>query len=186
MESHALPHQTLTSLKILQVSSADLPAITHTSPDESSMYKFIDREQLERADLQWHQSGSTNELLEQLFDVLIRPIQGFLDESAPSPDQCVVFVPHAVLTRVPFAALRDRDRPASPWLIQRHMIAVAPSIRVLKQCTQWWHRLRKCRPPLADSLVVGNPSPMPFHNCQLPEAEKEAQSLAGKLQYALL
>ena len=144
------------------------------------------RAKLEEAGIRWRQSGSANEQLEQLFDLLIRPIQGLLDEIAPSPDQLVVFIPHAELTRVPFAALRDRDRPESPWLIERHTIAVAPSIRVLKQCTDWWNQMSQSRPSLADSLVVGNPSMMQFHNWQLPEAEKEAQSLARKLGFALL
>ena len=140
------------------------------------------RTPLEEAGVQWHQSGSASEPLEQLFDLLIRPIQGVLDELAPSPDQLLVFIPHAELTRVPFAALRNRDRPENPWLIERHTIAVAPSMRVLRQCTQWWYQMMDSRPSLAGSLVVGNPSPMPFHNSQLPEAEKEAQSLATKLR----
>ena len=146
------------------------------------------RELLEQPGVQWYQSDSGNEvLLERLFDLLIRPIQGLLDEIAPSPDQLVVFIPHAELTRVPFAALRDRHRPWSPWLIEWHTFAVAPSIRVLNHC--YWRnwKMDHCnRPSLADSLVVGNPSPMPFHNGQLPAAEKEARSLASKLGCALV
>jgi CHAT domain-containing protein len=88
--------------------------------------------------------------LAELHRALVAPIARWLPDAEQDE---VVFVPHDVLYLVPFPALFD-----GRYLIERHTVSVAPSIRFVETA----HRLsasRVSRPP--GVLVAGDPL-MPF------------------------
>lgn len=61
-----------------------------------------------------------------LYDWLIRPIESSLEAGESSTPPTLVFVPDGALRTIPFAALWDRER--KQFLIERHPIAVTPSL----------------------------------------------------------
>lgn len=89
--------------------------------------------------------------LRQLHQLLIDPIADLLPQN---PTDRVVFIPQGSLFLVPFAALRDAE---GRYLIQRHTLSVAPSIRVL-QLAASQRRAFKPGDRLAPALIVGNPT----------------------------
>ena len=60
---------------------------------------------------------------EQLYDWLVRPLEGELERRQP---EVLVFVPRGQLLGVPMAALYDRER--SQFLVEQHPLAVAPGL----------------------------------------------------------
>ncbi len=122
--------------------------------------------------------------LQALHRLLIRPIADLLPDD---PEAHVTFIPHGPLFLVPFAALQDG---AGRYLIEKHTILTAPSIRMLALTHDQRQRLDAL--DLAslrdeDVLVVGNPvmprfppapgyPPQPLGN--LPGAEQEAKAIA--------
>jgi CHAT domain-containing protein len=123
--------------------------------------------------------------LTQLYQVLIAPIAQWLPADE---DAAVIFVPHGVLFLVPFPALFD----GRWYLIDRHTISVAPSIRFV-ETTHQLAAMRQTHP--TGLLIVGDPL-MPTlrrdiggHAERLPQLEfarKEAEQLASKLKIAPL
>lgn len=109
--------------------------------------------------------ASTDRILGELYDALIRPVEGLLCEALEAADgpQRLTVVPHGVLHHVPFHALHD----GRAYLIERFEIASAPSTMVRLLCEQRAPR-RKGR-----SLVIGVDDP------RIPAAAREAKAVAG-------
>ena len=125
-------------------------------------------------------SCGSNDCLRQMYDVLIKPIAADLPTN---PNSLVIFIPYESLFLVPFAALQDENRN---FLIEKHTLAIAPSIQVL-QLTQT--QKAKLPPPTSQNLalVVGNPTMPKFGDppkqlAQLPGAEIEAKNIAQLLK----
>jgi CHAT domain-containing protein/tetratricopeptide (TPR) repeat protein len=112
----------------------------------------------------------TVEEMLRLFDtVLIEPITGALPSD---PGETVILVPDRQLFVVPFAALADRE---GKRLIERHTIAVTPSIHTLLLNPEL---TRGSLRGTGEALVVGNPA---THLPPLPHAEQEARLIATTL-----
>jgi CHAT domain-containing protein len=110
--------------------------------------------------------------LQQLHQILIQPIAELLPSQS---NEHVIFIPQGSLFLVPFAALQDTN---GKYLIEKHIIATAPSIQVLDLLYQ--RKLRIENSGLKDILVVGNPTmpKLPEELPQLPGAEQEAKAIA--------
>jgi CHAT domain-containing protein len=122
-------------------------------------------------------SGGQSQL-QQLHAKLIDPISQFLPTE---PDEPVMFLPHAELFMVPFAALQDSS---GRYLIEKHTLVSAPSVQVL----QHTGRQRGDSEPDGDAqiLIVGDPKmpalPPQFGDAtlsQLPGTEQEARRIAA-------
>ncbi|MGB3517547.1 MAG: CHAT domain-containing tetratricopeptide repeat protein [Elainellaceae cyanobacterium] len=108
-----------------------------------------------------------------LHTILIQPIQQFLPSDS---DDLVVFIPTESLFHVPFAALQDAQ---GHYLIEHHTTITSPSIQVLDFTSQRRQELADLSLSSAtETLVVGNPDPMPNHLSRLPYAEEEAKAIA--------
>ena len=101
--------------------------------------------------------------------MLVAPIQDLLPED---PDELVVFIPQGSLFLVPFPALQNN---AGEFLIEQHTIQISPSIQTLSM-----------RQPselnTSQTLIVGNPAPMPESLSPLDGAEAEAKAIAKILE----
>jgi len=108
--------------------------------------------------------------LKHLYKVLVAPIVDKLDTAKD-----VIFIPHGVLSLVPFTALRTQSGDA---LVNTHAVTTAPSARVLRTMLTRSNGLETDA-----SLVVGNPVTLPqYELSEIPGAAKEAeevQSLVG-------
>jgi len=108
--------------------------------------------------------------LQHLYTALIAPIMDKLDVNKD-----VVFVPHGVLSLVPFTALRNE---AGDALVTTHAVSTAPSARVLRTMLA-----RSSGLETDASLVVGNPVTLPQYELQeIPGSAREAEevgSMAG-------
>ncbi len=117
--------------------------------------------------------------LTKLHQMLIDPIA---QDLPADPNARVVFLPQGALFLLPFAALRDTQ---GKYLIERHTIAIAPSIQTLdltrKQAAQSL--------ALGTSIIVGDPT-MPQFNGELlpplPGARQEAMAIGKILRTAPL
>jgi len=98
-----------------------------------------------------------------------------------------------MLTNVPFAALRDCKQPAGQvYLMERHTIAVTPSLRVLKNCSERLKDLQKLshNPSRGAIVALGDPAYGP--NSETPCLEWSGQevqfieSLFGETQVVKL
>jgi CHAT domain-containing protein len=89
----------------------------------------------------------------QLHQLLIAPIATELPQD---PNQTVVFLPQGDLFMVPFAALPDAQ---GKYLIERHTIAIAPSIQTL----EFTQVLAKRVGASGSALIIGDPK-MPEYN----------------------
>ena len=118
-------------------------------------------------DLAWEQV-----LLRDLYTLLIEPV-----ESCLSGVEELLIVPHKELFEVPWAALVDSN---GLYLIEKHVLRVAPSLRVLGQTTQ--HLQQQVQNDGGHMLVVGNPSPNMISS--LKHAEIEAKAVVGILSTA--
>jgi CHAT domain-containing protein len=124
-------------------------------------------------------SAELNQLLKELYNVLIKPIANQLPKD---PNERVIFIPQGELFLVPFAALQD---PQGKYLIENHTISTAPSIQSLsftRSLARRYHIGYQHRPRPA--LVVGNPTMPIVDNHQLsplPGAEQEAIDVAKLL-----
>jgi CHAT domain-containing protein len=128
--------------------------------------------------------GDAYHELQALHKLLIRPIADLLPND---PEARVTVIPQGSLFLVPFAALQD---DAGRFLIEKHTLLTAPSIRMLALTHDQRQRLDTL--DLAslrdqDALVVGNPvmprfPPAPGDPAQplanLPGAEQEAKAIA--------
>jgi CHAT domain-containing protein len=114
---------------------------------------------------------SQQQCLEELYQVLIQPIEQLLPEN---PESEVVFFPYKELYSVPFAALRDKQ---GKYLIEKNIIYFAPGIEVINLLRE---RGKQNSFVASNNLVVGNPimpkvaTPL----AQLPAAEAEAKEVA--------
>ncbi|MCT7971216.1 CHAT domain-containing protein [Laspinema olomoucense] len=114
---------------------------------------------------------------QQLHRLLIEPIADLLPTN---PNERVIFVPHASLFLIPFAALQDAS---GTYLIKKHTIVTTPSIQMLDLTRQ--QKLSQTERN-GNLLIVGNPT-MPSRGqplqqlSPLPGAEKEAQDIAQLL-----
>jgi CHAT domain-containing protein len=118
--------------------------------------------------------------LAELYRLLVEPLKDWLPHNEHEP---VIFIPHGILFMVPFPTLFDQQK----YLIDRHTIAVAPSIRFV-ETTYQLAAGRKTYPP--GILIVGDPL-MPVWRAdddrpaerlpQLEFARKEAEEVARKL-----
>lgn len=122
--------------------------------------------------------------LQQLYDVLIRPIR---DQFPVDSDTRIIFIPQAELFLIPFAALQDEQ---GSYLIQHHTVLIAPSIQVLAMTYQRQQELSLHKPldiNPATVLIVGNPTMPTVSNPSLPsqslpplpEAQREAEMIAA-------
>ena len=114
--------------------------------------------------------------LTQLYRLLVEPIARWLPEDE---HEAVIFIPHGVLFLVPFPALFDGQQ----YLIERHIISVAPSIRFV-ETTYQLAATRKTSPP--GLLIVGDPlmpsvRPGGERLPQLEFSRQEAEQIARKL-----
>lgn len=129
---------------------------------------------------------SQSSKLRQLHQLLIEPIADLLPSNQSDR---VIFIPQQSLFLVPFAALQDER---GKYLIEQHTILTTPSIQVLALTRELEQRIK---PDLAkeNSLVVGNPSPMPSIPSEeiggqpkqltsLPGTEQEAKAIAQILK----
>ena len=121
--------------------------------------------------------------LTELYRLLVEPVARWLPKDEL---EAVIFIPHGALFLVPFPALFDRQQ----YLIERHTISVAPSIRFV-ETTYQLAATRETHPP--GLLVVGDPL-MPTMRRdgrrpgerlpQLEFARREAEQIARKLKSA--
>lgn len=81
---------------------------------------------------------------EALYDLLIAPVAGVMPAGA-----ALIVVPDGPLSRVPFAALRDRRD--GRYLIEQRPVAIAPSLRLLRASAAPREALRRI-------LIVNEPS----------------------------
>jgi CHAT domain-containing protein len=109
-------------------------------------------------------------LLKELYQALIAPVEAALEGAEE-----LLIVPHKELFEVPWAALTDAD---GRYLIERHVIRIAPSLRVARQLADKMqeHGSEKA----GHAVVVGNP--WPNSSGRLEYAEREAQSVARMLR----
>ena len=125
--------------------------------------------------------------LQKLHQLLIQPISDLLPSD---PNAHVVFIPQEELFYTPFPALQDEK---GEFLIKKHTILTAPSIKVLDLTHQKARERNKKQWKAAkanSSLVVGNPTMpqvrlLPGEEAvvlpQLPRSEDEAREIASLL-----
>ncbi|BAY95709.1 MULTISPECIES: CHAT domain-containing protein [unclassified Tolypothrix] len=132
------------------------------------------------------QEANSQNRLQQLHQLLIKPIAGLLPQDEK---QRVIFIPHQELFLVPFVALQD-DK--NQYLIEKHTILTAPSIQALsltpkdKQAEN--NQNTSVLPRGESALIVGNPT-MPKEGVgkdlkpldPLPGAKVEAEKIAEML-----
>lgn len=106
-------------------------------------------------------------MLGELHELLLAPIAGALKGAGE-----VLIIPHDDLLAVPWAALFDKSR--SSYLIQRHVVRVAPSLRVARAAAR--AAASRCAQKESRAVVVGNP--LPTKRDPLPGAQKEAEEVA--------
>jgi CHAT domain-containing protein/Tfp pilus assembly protein PilF len=117
--------------------------------------------------------------LGELERVLVAPVEQWLPES---PDDIVIFSPHAILSWVPFAALVDDHGRA---LIERHTVAVTPAVSVFRYTPA--KRARQNGAIARGALVIADPVPPPGSNlARLPGSRVEGARVAAHLKGARL
>jgi CHAT domain-containing protein len=139
------------------------------------------------------QLNQLNQQLNQLHKLLIQPISDLLPNNV---NERIIFVPNRILTLIPFAALRDDN---GQYLVEKHTISVAPSIRSLSLTKQLSQRVHKRQRELDGftkaALVVGNPTMPEFTSAtgekpkqlpSLPGAEQEAKAVANLFKVSAL
>lgn len=118
--------------------------------------------------------------LADMYRLLVEPVAQWLPEKDSEP---VIFIPHGMIFLIPFPALFDHKK----YLVERHTISVAPSVRFV-ETTHHLSATRKTYPP--GLLVAGDPlmpelvadGQRPAEKLpQLEFARKEAQQIAHQL-----
>ena len=118
--------------------------------------------------------------LAELHGLLVAPLADWLPREEGEP---LVFIPHGALFMLPFPALHDGEK----YLVERHTISVAPSLRFVETA----HQLAASRPTHPTGLlVVGDPSMPSLRDADgaglsplppLEFARLEAEQVAAKL-----
>lgn len=85
----------------------------------------------------------------RLYDILLAPALAGVE-----PGATLIFVPHGVLHRVPFAALFDAKH--RQYVVERHAVGVTPSLGVLVHASSRLNRLGVTPPGAV--LSIGNPT----------------------------
>ena len=107
----------------------------------------------------------------ELHELLIAPITDLLPNN---PEARVFFIPQEQLFLVPFPALQAND---DSYLIEHHTILTTPAIQVLQRSQPSNNSLLNTE----NTLIVGDPSPMPANLQPLPYARDEAKNIAELL-----
>ncbi|WP_172957425.1 CHAT domain-containing protein [Aphanothece sacrum] len=118
-------------------------------------------------------ASGTNKRLQQLYKLLIDPISQFLPTN---PEAHVIFIPHQELFLLPFPALQDKQEK---YLIDNHTILTSPAIQVLDSTH---HRRQQITGKAQESVIIGNPSPMPGNFAPIQGSEEEAKTVAQQLK----
>lgn len=119
-------------------------------------------------------------LLAELYQLLIKPIEFYLDY--PLVEK-VILVPHGSLFLLPFASLFNPK--TKEYLIERHSIILSPALQALNLTQQNFTKNDQAENKL-NNLIVGNPK-MPFLGsppkslAKLPYAEMAAKAIAKLL-----
>jgi len=113
-------------------------------------------------------------LLRELYAALLAPVEEHLTGAEE-----VLIVPHKELFEVPWAALIDAH---GHFLIERHVLRVAPSLRVAQQAADSAAQGSARRP--GHIVLVGNPLPIRSGFDSLPYAQQEAQGVHDSLKRA--
>jgi len=111
-------------------------------------------------------------LLRELYAALLAPVEEHLTGAEE-----VLIVPHKELFEVPWAALIDAH---GHFLIEHHVLRVAPSLRVAQQAADSAAQGSARRP--GHIVLVGNPLPTRLQ--PLPCAQQEAQGVHDRLKRA--
>jgi CHAT domain-containing protein len=106
-------------------------------------------------------------LLRELYAALVAPVEEHLTGAEE-----VLIVPHKELFEVPWAALIDAH---GHFLIEHHVLRVAPSLRVAQQAAVSAAKGSARRP--GHIVLVGNPLPIRSGFRSLPCAQQEAQGV---------
>lgn len=109
----------------------------------------------------------------QLYQVLIEPIA---DKLPTNPEAHITFIPHQSLFMIPFSPLQDAS---GKYLLEGHTILTSPAIALLSLTHQQRQRFSDS---VKESVVVGNPEPMPENFRPLPAAEREALTIASLIK----
>lgn len=155
---------------IIWVVSSDRFHVAHSSITRDQLTRLV--EEFRRAIERRSRPEIVNQLAEQLYEALIRPVKPYL-----MPGRQLCFIPDKSLYYVPFAALRDAV--SGTYLIEQYALLSSPSASVYAQCRQK-ARAPQSRGP-ATMLSVGNPW---FNQNRFPrlpelrEAEAEAEQCA--------
>ncbi len=110
---------------------------------------------------------------QQLYQVLIEPIA---DKLPANPEAHVIFIAQQALFMIPLSPLQDAS---GNYLLEKHTILTSPAIMLLDLTRQQRQRIPES---LNESLVVGNPEPMPGRFRPLPAAKQEALSIASLIK----
>jgi CHAT domain-containing protein/tetratricopeptide (TPR) repeat protein len=113
-------------------------------------------------------------LLRELYAALVAPVEEHLTGAEE-----VLIVPHKELFEVPWAALIDAH---GHFLIEHHVLRVAPSLRVAQQAAVSAAQGSARRP--GHIVLVGNPLPIRSGFRSLPCAQQEAQGVHDILKKA--
>jgi CHAT domain-containing protein len=113
-------------------------------------------------------------LLRELYAALLAPVEEHLTGAEE-----VLIVPHKELFEVPWAALIDAH---GHFLIEHHVLRVAPSLRVAQQAADSAAQGSARRP--GHIVLVGNPLPIRSGFDSLPYAQQEAQGVHDSLKRA--
>lgn len=168
-EPHARPHAALhsgpdsTSPLVLFHFPSNVPLDSKTSDSKApakivgsvekslnKLYKFLEPK-VPKAPNELVNSVAMLKELEFLYEELIEPIAVHL--SKMDEEHKLILAPSQLLTKVPFAALRNPQ--TKEYLIQRHTIALTSSLRALKISTERLQELHE-RPPTADQVSLGS------------------------------
>lgn len=146
----------------------------------TTVSKFRDDKDLNQKISQIEDKSCQNEddCLHQLHQILIQPIADLLPQN---PEEHITFIPPEYLSKVPFAALKDEK---GKYLIEKHTIYTAPSIRLLQFANQQVQQ--NLSEPNTKALIVGNPT-MPKVDIEPPQwrherEERETESVVQQLQ----
>ena len=97
--------------------------------------------------------------LQELYSLLIQPIADILPQN---PNEQVVFFPQGVLSSAPFPALRDHN---DQYLIEKHTIAIAPSLRLSDYAHNFAIRQRRIKDSRKNQIPTKqSPSTKKFQN----------------------
>ncbi|CAD5945552.1 CHAT domain-containing protein [Planktothrix agardhii] len=127
----------------------------------------------------------SKKILSAYYDLLIRGIE---KDSKLNKDSKLIFIPQKELFQIPFAALYDQDK--SQYLIEKHPILMAPSIKVLDLIQLRKNERKKNSNSSQNKIILGINNPTPGKICDqefplspLNQAEKESQEIAKILRW---